>query len=89
MSEIDKLPDIQTASSKQGKRALRKAAPFWNPQLQQLWQNRCDKENLYLSFKCDGRDRNQRNVKQLFFDDFKQAQKIFDRGYSSTGDFIL
>ena len=38
VSEIDKLPDIQTASSKHGKRALRKAAPFWNPELQQLWQ---------------------------------------------------
>ena len=65
MSEIDKLPEIQTASSKHGKRALRKAAPFWNPELQQLWQNRCDKEKCYLSFQCDGRDRNQRNVKQL------------------------
>ena len=31
VSEIDKLPEIQTASSKHGKRALRKAAPFWNP----------------------------------------------------------
>ena len=78
VSEIDKLPEIQTASSKHGKRALRKAAPFWNPELQRLWQTRCDKENLYLSFQCDGKDRNQRNAKQILKDGFKQAQQIFD-----------
>ena len=78
VSEIDRLPDIQTASSKHGKRALRKAAPFWNPELQQLWQNRCDKEKCYLSFQCDGKDRNQRNAKQLFLNDFKQSQRSFD-----------
>ena len=47
VSEIDKLPDVQPAFSKHGKRALRKAAPFWNSELQQLWQDRSDKEKSY------------------------------------------
>ena len=56
----------------------RKAAPFWNNELQELWQSRCDREKYYLSFQCDGKDRYQRNAKQLLLDDFKQAQKRFD-----------
>ena len=78
VSEIDKLPDVQPASSKHGKRALRKAAPFWNSELQQLWQDRSDKEKSYLSFQCDGKFRDERKYKQSLLDGFKQSQRKFD-----------
>ena len=48
-SEIDKLPSIPSSCSKQGKKMLRKAAPFWNDNLNDLWKERCRSENLYLS----------------------------------------
>ena len=57
---------------------MRKAAPFWNSELQQLWQNRCDCEKYYLSFKCDPRNVNHRHEKKELLDNFKQAQKLFD-----------
>ena len=78
VSEIGNLPNIQSASSKHGKRALRKAAPFWNSELQQLWQYRCDCEKYYLSFKCDPRNVHHRQEKKELLDHFKQAQKNFD-----------
>ena len=68
VSETDNLPNIQSASSKHGKRALRKAAPFWNSELQQLWQYRCDCEKYYLSFKCDPKNVHHRQKKKEFRD---------------------
>ena len=52
-TEMDKLPNIPTSQTNKGKKLLRKAAPFWNSNLNDLWKARCSSENLYLSFKCD------------------------------------
>ena len=39
-TEINKLPNITAASSKQGRRSLSKSATFWNADLQQAWFHR-------------------------------------------------
>ena len=55
-SEIDKLPNVPSAKSKKDQKLLRKSAPFWNPELNRLWTERCNSENLYLSYYCEGRN---------------------------------
>ena len=78
LTEIEKLPTVSAPSSKKGNKALRKAAPFWSPELQELWSYRCQKEKLYLSFYCDPRDQQQRQIKQQLLNNFKTSRKAFD-----------
>ena len=60
---------------------LRKSAPFWNDNLNNLWKIRCASENLYLSFKCDGKIQSQRVKKQSLLANFKNDQKRFDKAF--------
>ena len=80
-SEIDKLPNIPSSKSKHGQKMLRKAAPFWNNDLSELWKARCRSENLYLSFKCDGKNNLQRAGKRTLLSQFKADQKVFDKAF--------
>ena len=81
LSEIEKLPSISPSSNKKGRQKLRKAAPFWNSELQVLWDSRCFYESVYCSFKCDGRSQQQRLQKQNLLVDFKNAQQLFDKKF--------
>ena len=60
---------------------MRKAAPFWNPELQALWQERSNRENVYTAYKCDVKMPDQRLEKSRLLNDFKNAQKDFDIKY--------
>ena len=78
-TEMDKLPNIPTSQTNKGKKLLRKAAPFWNSNLNDLWKARCSSENLYLSFKCDGKNMLHRSEKRQLLSQFKADQKLFDK----------
>ena len=78
-TEMDKLPNIPTSQTNKGKKLLRKAAPFWNSNLNDLWKARCSSENLYLSFKCDGKNMLHRSEKRQLLLQFKADQKLFDK----------
>ena len=82
-SEIDKLPNVPNPQSKKGRQSLRKACPFWDNSLQNLWEIRCNCEKLYLSFKCSG-SVNDRDLKQRLRNDFKTSQDLFDKLYRKT-----
>ena len=79
--EMEKLPNIPGSQSKKGKKLLRKAAPFWDSNLNCLWKMRCKSEQLYLSYKCDGRNQLQRAEKQSLLAQFKVDQKVFDKAF--------
>ena len=78
-TEMEKLPNIPTSQTNKGKKLLRKAAPFWNSNLNDLWKARCSSENLYLSFKCDGKNMLHRSEKSKLLSQFKADQKLFDK----------
>ena len=78
INEIRKLPNV---SSSKDKKTLRKAAPFWNSELQALWAERTRCENVYTSYKCDGKVPFQRREKSHLLNQFKTAQKTFDRKF--------
>ena len=80
-SEIEKLPNIPVTNNKKGRRKLRKSAAFWNIELQELWETRCNFEKTYSVFKCDGKNPLQRVHKQKLLNEFKQAQKLFNVRY--------
>ena len=80
-TEINKLPNIPSASSKQGRRSLRKSAPFWNAELQQAWLQRCRCEKAYLNYYCDPKIICQLNEKRQLQSYFKQSQNYFDKLY--------
>ena len=46
-----------------------------------LWKSRCVSENLYLSFKCDGKNNLHRAQKQSLLLQFKTDQKVFDKAF--------
>ena len=79
--ELDKLPNIPSAESKKGQRSLRKAAPFWNSELQQLWTTRCNAEKEYLAFKCNNKIMYHRVYKDKLRNFFKIAQNNFDNKF--------
>ena len=81
LSEIDKLPNVPNAKSKKDQKLLRKSAPFWNSDLNCLWKERCQSENLYMDFKCDGRNRNDLAVKSTLLNQFKDKQKQFNKAF--------
>ena len=78
LSEIEKLPNICVSNTKKGRQKLRKSSPFWNSELQVLWDSRCFYESVYSIFKCDGKNQKKRLQKQNLLDDFKNAQHLFD-----------
>ena len=80
-TEMDKLPAVPSSSLKKGKQALRKAAPFWSSELQELWFHRCQREKQYLSLRCDPRSQQQRLLKQQLLNDFKLSQNVFDKRF--------
>ena len=79
--EIDKLPNLPSTKVKSHKKTLRKSAPFWNKELNDLWKIRCNSESKYLSFRCDGNIYQDRHTKHLLRIDFKQKQKLFDKQF--------
>jgi hypothetical protein len=79
MDEINKLPDISDSKSKSARRSFRKSAPFWNQELRDLWDSRCECENLYLSYKCQGAE--QRPGKRALQHNYKLAQQCFDKRF--------
>ena len=42
LAEMSKLPDLPSSNCKQGRRQKRKANPFWNDELNDLWVIRCN-----------------------------------------------
>ena len=76
--QISKLPD-KTSKFKNANNKKRRAQPFWNAELKQLWNDRCIKEKLYCSFKCHSS--NDLTRKSSLRNDFKAAQKLFDKNY--------
>ena len=79
-SEIDKLPNMPNPQSKKGKQTLRKASPFWNDELQNLWENRCKFENIYTSYKCNSSNHD-RCTKRKLQNNFQLSQNAFDKAY--------
>ena len=76
--EIDKLPD---ANYSQNSKSSGKSAPFWNAELQELWNSRCKSEKAYASFICDSKSPEQMRQKQLLLKHFKLSQNEFDKKY--------
>ena len=74
---MSKLPDLPSASNKSFKRLKRKSHEFWNQELQELWAERCNKERLYSKYTC--RTQLDLNQKQILKEQFKSAQKTFDK----------
>ena len=64
ITEINKLPNVPAASTKQGRRSLSKSAQFWNAELQQAWLYRCSCEKAYLNFHSNPSNIFQRQQKQ-------------------------
>ena len=77
--ELDKLPSVKKRSG-----FKRKSYPFWNEELNNLWSDRCDKENSFSKFKCrTAQDRFQKaNLRNCF----KLAQKTFDNNFVFAKD---
>ena len=80
-TEIDKLPNVPTAQSKKDQKLLRKSAPFWNDELNCLWMERCQIENLYLCYKCEGRNNVQIAEKRSLLNQFKDKQRQFNKAF--------
>ena len=74
---MDKLPNIPQSHSKKANNKRRKAHPFWNDELSDLWKDRCIKEKQYCSFRCQNRQ--DRPIKEDLRQQFQQSQKCFDK----------
>ena len=48
LKEMSSLPNISTFNCKKQKRSFRKAQPFWNNELSNLWFSACQAEKVYL-----------------------------------------
>ena len=79
-SEIDKLPNVSSPQSRKGKQSLRKACPFWNMELQNLWEIRCADEKKCLSFVCNG-CASSRIEKERLRNIYKTSQSAFDKTF--------
>ena len=79
LAEMHKLPDLPRSNFKKQKQKFRKSKPFWNEELETLWNNCCKAEKSYLKFKvqnnADFRHKNNLRI------NFKENQKIFDKKY--------
>ena len=51
LAEMQKLPDIPRSNIKKQKQKFRKSKPFWNQELETLWNDCCKAEKAYLKFK--------------------------------------
>ena len=78
--EIDKLPNVSSPQSKKGRQSMRKACPFWDQELQHLWEARCVSEKNYLSFVCNGSVGN-RLIKERLRNIYKTSQNLFDKTF--------
>ena len=76
--QISSLPDRSSKYKNENKKR-RRAQPFWNDELKQLWNDRCIKEKVYCSFKCTSNKF--LSHKSSLRNDFKVAQKLFDKSY--------
>ena len=79
LAEMSKLPDLPSSNCKQGRRQKRKANPFWNNELNDLWVIRCNKETIYSDFSCNSR--HDLHQKEILRNQFKLAQKHFDKKF--------
>ena len=79
LSEIDKLPTIVSSGCNKQNKKFNKGKPFWNEELQALWNLSCKAEKLYLGFKV--RVPADSPVKNRLRLQFKGHQKTFDKRY--------
>ena len=56
-------------------------APFWNPELQELWNTRCKSNSVYASYICNSKSPQQLRQKQSLLKYFKLAQNAFDKKF--------
>ena len=79
LAEMQKLPDIPRSNIKKQKQKFRKSKPFWNQELETLWNDCCKAEKAYLKFKVQNNAdfRYKNNLRTTF----KLCQKTFDKKY--------
>ena len=78
-TELNKLPNIPVSSNNKQRKLFRKSQPFWNPDLEALWKSTCQVEKKYLNFKVVSRT--DQFKKAQLRNDFKSAQKLFDKTF--------
>ena len=77
LNEMNKLPDLPQSNNKNLNKMLRKSQPFWDTELENLWRSACQAEKMYLKFKVAKRADLQ--YKKTLHENFKNAQKVFDK----------
>ena len=79
LNEMESLPSIPMTNNKKLKKSLRKAQPFWNPELKNLWYATCQAEKSYLHFKVVSQA--DLSIKNNLQKAFKNAQTHFDKKF--------
>ena len=77
LNEMKKLPDIPNTNNNKMKKTFRKAKPFWNNELGNLWFSACQAEKQYLNFVVISQGDHQ--IKKNLQSTFKKAQSHFDK----------
>ena len=79
LNEMKNLPNVPSTQNKKLKKTFRKAQPFWNIELGNLWNITCRAEKKYLNFVVTCHD----NLphKKYLHQEFKAAQTLFDKKF--------
>ena len=79
INEMENLPNIPSIKNKKLKKTFRKAQPFWNNELGNLWNLTCQAEKNYLNFvvTCQDKLPHKKHLQQ----EFKAAQSLFDKKF--------
>ena len=79
LNEMDSLPNVPIARNNKLKKSFRKAQPFWNNELKNLWILTCQAEKSYLNFRVtnQGDLPTKKDLQKVF----KNAQTHFDKKY--------
>ena len=75
-SQLELLPNLPSSNNKKQKKLYRKSQPFWNSDLEKLWQAACMAEKEFISFKLQSRDDLQ--IKNVLKENVVYNQKKFD-----------
>ena len=79
LNEMKKLPDIPSTNNNKMKKTFRKAKPFWNNELGNLWFSACQAEKQYLNFVVISQGDHQ--IKKNLQSTFKKNQSHFDKKF--------